>query len=89
VDVLQIWNHIAEDSFEAADRLVDKFDETLRFLSDFPGMEPARPELRPTLRSFPVDRYLLIYERLTTGKGITLVRVVHGARNLRRLFRRR
>jgi toxin ParE1/3/4 len=87
VDVLQIWNHIAEDSIEAADNLVDLFNEKLQLLADFPGMGPARPELGPALRSFPVGQYLLIYER--KGKGITLVRVVHGARNLRRLFRRR
>jgi toxin ParE1/3/4 len=89
VDVLQIWNHIAEDSIEAADRLVEKFNEKLQLLADFPGLGPARPELGPALRSFPVDQYLLIYERRTKGKGITLLRVVHGARNLRRLFRRR
>lgn len=87
LDVLQIWNHIAEDNIEAADRLVEKFNDKLQLLADFPGMGPARPELGPTLRSFPVDQYLLIYQR--SGKGITLLRVVHGARNLRRLFRRR
>ena len=52
-----------------------------------PLMGPARPELGRDLRSFPVGDYLLIYRPVK--EGIELVRVVHGARNLRRIFKRR
>ena len=69
-----------------ADDLLRTFDEKLRILSDFPGAGPARPELRPRLRSFPVGNYLLFY-RPTRG-GIELLRVLHGARDLRKAIKR-
>jgi len=51
------------------------------------SLGPARPELGADVRSLPLGKYLIIY-RPVKG-GIELVRFVHGARNLRRLFRRR
>jgi toxin ParE1/3/4 len=54
-------------------------------LAEHPGAGPARDELMRGLRSFPVGNYLLLYRPAIDG--IELVRVSHGARNLRRLFR--
>jgi toxin ParE1/3/4 len=83
-----IWDYIADGgSPSAADRLLRTFDEKLDLLSDFPGLGPARPELRPRLRSFPVGDYLLFYRPIRGG--IELIRVIHGARDLRAVFRRR
>lgn len=95
VDALQIWVRIAENSFDAADKLIDLFNEKLEFIADFPGAGPARPELGNDLRSYPVGNYLIIYRALKTRtgrrkrKGIEVVRIVYGARDLRRLFPRR
>jgi toxin ParE1/3/4 len=86
-DYWDIWFYIAEQgSATAADNLLRTFDAKLQLLSDFPGIGAARPELRPRLRSFPVGNYLLFYRPIRGG--IELVRVVHGARNLRQVFRR-
>ena len=52
-----------------------------------PGLGPERPELGKGLRSFPVGNYLIVYR--PANDGIHLIRVVHGSRNLRRLFRGR
>jgi toxin ParE1/3/4 len=87
-DVLLIWVHIAEDNIRAADELIDTFDQKLAMLSKFPGLGQLRPELVPALRSYPVGSYLLFYREATKG-GIELVRVIHGARDLRRIFKRR
>lgn len=87
-DYAQIWDYVAEHgSTRAADDLLRTFDEKLKLLSDFPKGGQARPELRPRLRSFPVGNYLLFYRPLRGG--IELVRALHGARDLRTLFRRR
>ena len=83
-----IWDYVAvHGSASAADRLLQLFDEKLKFLSDFPGAGTARPELRPRLRSFPVGQYLIFYRPI--HGGIELVRVVHGARNLEQVFKRK
>ena len=52
----------------------------------FPGAGQARSELMPNLRSFPVGRYLIFYRPIPDG--IEVLRVLHGARNLRKIFRR-
>ena len=41
---------------------------------------PARPDIAPDLRYFPVRRYLILYRQITDG--IEIVRVVHGARDV-------
>ena len=86
-DLDEITLRIAQDSLEAALRLVDRLDGKLKLLAWMPNLGPARPELGADVRSLPLGKYLIIY-RPVKG-GIELVRFVHGARNLRRLFRRR
>jgi hypothetical protein len=44
-------------------------------------MGRARPELRSDLRSFPFGAYPILYRAI--DDGVEIVRVVHGARNLR------
>jgi toxin ParE1/3/4 len=84
-DLLEIWSGIARHNPAAADDLTDSFNASLATLARVPGMGRARDELRPGLRSFPVRKYLLIYKKIPGG--VELVRVIHGARDLRRVFR--
>jgi toxin ParE1/3/4 len=86
LDAAEIWLYIAADSVAAADRLIDSFDEKLKLLAEMPGLGTMRDELSPGLRSFPVGSYLLFYRQVPGG--IELARIVHGARNLRRLFKK-
>ena len=85
-DVYEIAHFIARDNPDAAFRLVDRFDETLNMLAENPLTGRAREELAPVVRSFPVGNYVLFYR--PSQNGIELIRVLHGARDLRRLFRR-
>jgi toxin ParE1/3/4 len=62
-------------------------DGQLKTLAQFPGVGPAREELAAGLRSCPLGSYVIFY-RVVKG-GIEVARVLHGARNLRRVFRRR
>jgi toxin ParE1/3/4 len=83
-DLWQILLYIAEDNENAAFRLIETIDGKCRLLSEFPGLGMARPELSPDLRSFPAGNYLILYRPISIG--IEVVRVVHGARDLRKLF---
>lgn len=80
IDIWRIAERIAADNFDAAVRMLGRFDEAIGRLGDFPGLGPSRDELRPGLRSFPVGDYVLLY-RVVEG-GIEVVRVIHGARDL-------
>lgn len=83
-DQLEIWLYIAADNPDAADRLLDEMDETLRLLSSAPGLGRARDDIAPGLRYFPIENYLILYEALPDG--INVVRLVHGARQLAQLL---
>ena len=39
-DLIDIWSYIAEDSPQAADRLLDKIDEACARLADHPRLGP-------------------------------------------------
>jgi toxin ParE1/3/4 len=79
-DLIDIWLFIAHDDVRAADRVLDDIEEKLLLLADQPDLGPARPDIAPDLRYFPVRRYLILYRQITDG--IEIVRVVHGARDV-------
>lgn len=83
-DIVEIWDYIADDNFEAADRWVDQLDEKLRLLAMQPLMGRTRDELERGVRSFPFGRYVIFY--MPTDVGIDVVRVLHGARDIDTVF---
>jgi toxin ParE1/3/4 len=84
-DLIDIWRHVAAENPGAADRLLDRIDSVCERLAEFPRMGQARPDLAESLRYFVAGSYLVIYRE--TPDAVDIVRVVHGARNLPRLFR--
>jgi toxin ParE1/3/4 len=83
-DLGEIWSYIAEDSMRNADAFALRIDKTFRLLARRPGIGRARSELYPDLRSFVVGKYVVFYLPLTNG--IDLVRVLHGARDIKTIF---
>jgi toxin ParE1/3/4 len=83
-DLSKIWLYIARDNPAAADRFVEKLRITCERLAQSPTLGRSRPELAFGLRSFPVGNYLVFY--FSTDDGIEVARVLHGARDLPRLF---
>lgn len=83
-DIFDIWDHIAEDSIEQADRWVDRLDEKLELIATQPLMGRSREELAPGVRSFPFGRYVIFYEPVEVG--IDVVRVLHSARDIDAVF---
>lgn len=80
LDILDIWDHIADDNMAAADRWVDALDAVFSRLATQPMMGRARPEIARDLRSFPFRRYVIYYVPLSDG--IDVVRVLHSARDI-------
>ena len=84
-DIMEIWGHIAKDDSLAADRQLDRIDAACEMLAENPQVGPRREDLARGLRFYPVGNYLIFY---TVGEdGITLARVLHGARDYPQEFK--
>jgi toxin ParE1/3/4 len=85
VDLAEIWAFIAEDSIKHADKFAALIDNHFQGLARRPQMGRSRSELAPDLRSFPVGQYVIFY--LPLPKGVEIVRVLHGARDIESIVR--
>jgi len=81
-DYREIWHYSAYDNPDAAARMLRTIDQRLFLYAANPRMGANRSKLGKGLRSSPVGSYLAFY-RVVEG-GIELVRVLHGARQLKR-----
>ena len=81
-DLDAIWEFIAEDSLEAADRMIDAIEATIEALVPFPHQGHRRPDLteRP-LRFTTTGNYLIAYA--PDKRPIWVVAVMHGRRSPR------
>jgi antitoxin ParD1/3/4/toxin ParE1/3/4 len=85
-DVLLIWNRIAEQNIDAADRVKAELRLAMQQLARMPGMGHRRQDVRnPRYRFWSVYSYVIAYFRDT--KPLQIVRVVHGAQNFKKLFK--
>ena len=83
-DLLEAWLYIADESQPAADRVLDAINEESHTLLLQPLMGRARPELADGVRSWPTSTpYILFY--LADDEGITVLRVLHHAQDVRRV----
>ncbi len=73
-DLDNIWWYIAQDNPDAADRFLDKIEERCQTLAQFPNIGISREELLPSLRSFPIGKYLIFY--MPIDEGIQVVRIL-------------
>jgi toxin ParE1/3/4 len=85
LDLLDIWDFIADDSPERADEFLDKIEGKLQTLARNPGLGKKRNELLEGLQSFPIGNYLVFYREI--GNGIDVIRVLRGSRDLEEIFR--
>lgn len=83
-DLLEAWVFIAEESVAAADRVLDVIEQEAATLATQPLMGRARPELAEGLRSWPTSTSYSLYY-LAQADGITVVRVLHHARDVERI----
>lgn len=88
-DLEDIWEYIAEDSVEAADRFVALLYQSASKLAASPRMGHTREDLagdRPLL-FWPVGNYLILY-RLKL-EAIEIVAIAHGKRDIPAFLRKR
>ncbi len=81
LDLDQIWEYVAEDNPDAADRWIDKLFDAFQSLAQTPGIGHRREDLTslPVL-FWPVGAYLILYRVQTDW--IEIVAVTQGARNI-------
>jgi toxin ParE1/3/4 len=82
VDLDEIWEYIADDNLDAADRVLEEIIGTIRSLADFPHQGHKRPDLtsRPLLFHAWRD-YVITYA--PNQKPLVVIAVLHGRRNPR------
>lgn len=81
-DIEEIRAYIAEDSPDAADRLVNEIFERLRLLAQFPHQGFRRPNIASSpLRFVTVREYLIAYA--PDRNPLWVLAVIHGRRSPR------
>src|SRR5690242_1021016 len=88
-----LYNHatyIARDNLPAAERFLEAAEEAFERLAEMPGMGSVREYKDPALsgmRMWPIPgftNYLIFY--LATEDELEVLRVLHGAQNLNKIF---
>src|SRR5271156_2745168 len=81
-DLEEIWEYIAADNLDAADRVREEIHEAIQSLVPFPHIGHSRPDLtaRP-LRFQSVRDYVIAY--VPDERPLAVVAVLHGRRNPR------
>jgi plasmid stabilization system protein ParE len=81
-DLSEIWEYIADDNLDAADRVLEEIFQTLQSLSAFPHQGHRRPDLtlRPLL-FHTVRDYVIAYA--PDEKPLAVIAVLHGRRSPR------
>jgi plasmid stabilization system protein ParE len=84
-DVRDIWAYIADENIAAARKVRLNLFDACRLLAENPSIGHSREDLtdQPVL-FWPVGSYVIIYD--SRQKPISIVRVVHGARDVPSLF---
>ena len=84
-DVNDIWDYIANDNIEAADRVLDALDNAMIRLATNPGIGHWRDELTDKRHRFLlVYSYLIVYRHAT--KPLQIIRVLHAARDVQSML---
>lgn len=88
LDLEAIWEYIAEDNVDAADRWIAKLFDAFEALEQAPGMGHKREDLTsfPVL-FWPVGAYLILYR--VQSEWIEIVAVTQGGRDIPAFLRRR
>ena len=88
LDLEEIWEYIAADNIDAADRWIGKLFDAFEALGQTPGMGHRREDLTPyPVLFWPVGSYLIIYR--AERPLIEIVAVTQGSRDIPAFLSRR
>lgn len=84
-DLEHIFDFIARDNIDAAERLDERFHNSIKTLAQFPRMGHRRQDVQDRRYLFwNVGTYVIAYR--IERKTLIVVRVLHGSRDFRRQF---
>ena len=86
-DLDQIWSYIVKESgnIEIDRRQIASITDRFFLPANHPEVGRARDaDLGPGRRSYPVDRYVIVYR--IDGSDVLILRVAHGSRDIAALF---
>jgi toxin ParE1/3/4 len=86
-DLEDIAYYIAKESgsLETAKRVIESITDRFHLLGANPYTGRARDDdLGPGPRSFPADRYIIVYR--VSGRDVLILRVAHSSRDIEALF---
>ena len=81
-DLAGIWEHIATDSVDAANRFVDDVDRRIELLCFHPNLG-ERDQRVGGCRRVMIGRYILFYEQ--AGEELIILRLYHSARRIEKI----
>jgi len=80
-DLREILNYIAEDSVDAAAKILDRFLEIFELLGENPDIGHFRDDLTThPVRFFPVYSYLVVY--MADTSPVEVARILGGAQDI-------
>ena len=84
-DVNEIWDYIADDNIEAADRVLEALEQGMLKLAKTPGIGHRREQLTDKRHGFfLVYSYLIVYRHET--KPLQIIRVLHAAHDVQTIL---
>lgn len=83
-DLIELAKYIAKDNPVAAEHLLERLESACQQLTETPSLGFPFEGTTDELRVWPVGNYVILYRIEPDGIGV--VRIVHGARDLSRLF---
>jgi toxin ParE1/3/4 len=86
-DLAATWDYLAARNPAAARAVLLAIRNRCRVLAEHPFAGRPRPELDSELRSYAAGDYLIFYA--ATEEEVTIIRVLHGARDIEAAFRPR
>ena len=85
-DIAEIMAYLRKGSSDAPKRVREKLRQAMRLPAEFPGFGHTREDVTTLpVRFWSVYSYLIVYQPDT--KPLEILRIVHGARDLPKLFR--
>jgi toxin ParE1/3/4 len=69
-----------ESCVQQAERWLERIEAQCQELAEVPGMGRVRPELPGSIRSFGMQRYVILYRQIPDG--VEIVCVLHSSRDL-------
>lgn len=83
-DLKDIWAYVAQHNTEAAGKLIKEITKKFAVLRDYPQAGREQHNLLINLRSLAVKDYIIFYQ--PSENGIEILRVLHGSRDVDRVF---